>query len=586
MLRVIFEDQASRDAFADRFKLESKVDDNKLDIGWHLLQFAKLDPKALDYDEVAVLTAAPNANSEREFIVKGDPATFAAHAAVVQDLGGGFYLVKSTDGTLLGDHVDSIEHNSAPMTFLAASQLDNFNTEGEIDPLSDQGQWARIRVASKYRPLLNSFSLLDITYQSKPELIIMDTGINNNHPEFQYDGLTFENFYTLPVFNGSYADDVGHGTAVASMAVGKNLGVCTNIHLVNVKVGGASHNATLLEIGVAIDAIVARASADPIKTRIVNMSWGIARSAWLDAKVQSLLDLGILVVCAAGNSGISVENISPAGLDTVVTVGSIDKYDIPSGFNNISPTDAGVTTGYGLSLDIFAPGENVVVAGADGKYYSVSGTSFACPLVAGAAAEIAGLYTTPKMYHELKQILQATATVDALLFEDDRFSDNQNLLVHLLTSDLASNYKSDNMTSYLGVHDESGDPIVLDLNSVIDIKSWKLLFTQEQEDVTFSIRFLDPAIEAEYSQFFDVNSVTGIVSIAKPTVTLPEETKLKMVEFRGVATSNRLSTETNTLFLFDVNPLYQSTMQTDITLALANTNSISFYSLWFPAGLK
>ena len=34
-----------------------------------------------------------------------------------------------------------------------------------------------------------------------------------------------EDFYTLPAFNGSFADDVGHGTAVAAMAVGKNLGI-------------------------------------------------------------------------------------------------------------------------------------------------------------------------------------------------------------------------------------------------------------------------------------------------------------------------------------------------------------------------
>lgn len=584
MLRVIFEDQASRDSFADRFKLDSKVDDNKLDIGWHLLQAAKLDPKALDYDELAVLTAAPGANSEREFIIKGDPATFADHATVVRDLGNGFYLVKSTDGTLLGDHVDSIEHNSAPMTFLEASTINSYNPDTTtFDPLSDDAQWPRIRVASRYRPLLNSFTTHEIYYKSAPEVIIMDTGINFNHPEFQYSTLTTENFYTLPAFNGSFNDDVGHGTAVASMSVGKNLGVCSNAHLVSMKVGGASHNATLLEIGEAIDALLNRAAANPNKTRIVNMSWGIARSQWLDAKVQSLIDAGMLVVCAAGNSGISVENISPAGLDTVVTVGSIDRYDIPSGFNNLSPTDAGVTTGYGLSLDMFAPGENIIVAAAANQYFKVSGTSFAAPLVTGCAAEIAGLYSNAMMVTELKQILLNIATIDALLFEDDRFSDNQNRLAHLMTSDMSSNYKSDNMTSYLGVH-EGSDPIILDLNSVLDAKSWKTLFPDET--VVFSIKFLDPDVERDYAQFFHVNEQNGVVSIDNPTIPLPEEVKIKMVDFRGVATTSRSRVETNTLFFFHTNPLHKETQQSDITLALADTNSISFYGLWFPGGLK
>jgi len=584
MLRVIFEDQASRDAFADRWKIDTKVDDNKLDIGWHLLQAAKLDPKALDYDEVALLQASPNANSEREFIVKGDPATFGAHATVLQDLGSGFYLVKSTDGTLLGDHVDSIEHNSAPMTFLEASTINSFNAgTTAIDPLSEDAQWPRIRVASRYRPLLNNFTTHEIYYKSTPELVIMDTGINFNHPEFQYDGLTFENFYTLPVFNGFYNDDVGHGTAVASMAVGKNLGVCRKAHLVSMKVGGASHSATLLEIGQAIDALLARAANDPNKTRIVNMSWGIARSSWLDAKVQALLDIGMLVVCAAGNSGISVEDISPAGINNVLTIGSVDRYDIPSGFNNLSPTDAGVTTGYGLSLDMFAPGENIVIAAAANQYFKVSGTSFATPLAAGCACDIAALHDTPIMYNELKQILINTATVDALLFEDDRFSDNQNRLVHLLTSDMSSNYKSDNMTSYLGVH-EGSEPIVLDLNSVLDAKSWKGLFPDET--IVYSVVFLDPAVENDYKQFFSVNEETGVVTIQAPTNALPAETKLKMVDFRGVATCSRAKVETNTLFFFHTNPAHEETKQSDITLALADTNSISFYGLWLPGGLK
>jgi len=36
----------------------------------------------------------------------------------------------------------------------------------------------------------------------------------------------------------------------------------------------------------------------------------------------------------------------------------------------------------------------------------------------------------------------------------------------------------------------------------------------------------------------------------------------------------------NTLFFFDTNPLYKDTLHSDITLALTNTNSISFYLSW------
>lgn len=579
MLRVTFADTASRDAFAARFHLDSKVGENQLDIGWHLLQFAKVDNKALDYDEVAVLTAAPGANSEREFIVKGDPSTFSAHATVVKDLGNGFYLVKSTDGTTLGDHVNSIEHNSAPMTFLEnVGSINGMNsTSTTLDPTSSDAQWARIRIASRYRPLLEQFAIHNVSYVSKPEVYIMDSGIDFTHPEFDYPDLEKENFYTLPAFNGDYSDDVGHGTAVSSMVCGKNLGVATHIKLMNVKIGSQTHNATLIEVGEAIDAIVAAASANPLKTRIVNMSWGIARSSWLDSKVQSLIDMGITVICAAGNQGISVEDISPAGLDTVMTVASMDKYDIPSGFNNISPSDAGVTTGAGLSLDIFAPGENVMVAKKGGGYEIASGTSFSAPLVVGVGAVIAGLNSTMVSYAQLKQTILDTATPDALLFEDDKFSDNQNKIVYLFTSDANSNYKNKNMTMYVGVH-LTDEPILIDLNSALDTTTHLQVFPDDK--FTYSVEFLDSQTEADYAKFFTVNPTNGVVIISKPDVALPEETKLKMIEFVGVATSSTVTIKTTTLFFFQSNPLYKDTLQSDITLALTDTNSISFYQAW------
>lgn len=590
-IRVTFADDASRDAFADRFKIESKVGENQLDIEWNLLQFAKLDDKALNYDDLN------SDNTLHQFIIKGDPAKFGhlQNTTIKQDLGNGFYLIETSEGTLLGDFVDSIEHNQGAMKYLGnVSTISQMNPDAStLDPTSSAAQWARIRVASRYRPLMTEFSTHEMSYKSKPELIIMDTGIDFAHPEFDSPNLEKENFYALPVFNGDFTDELGHGTGVASMAVGVNLGVSQHCKLVSVKVGGmvngSPYSATLIDVGMAIDAIVARASADPTKTRIVNISWGIARSAWLDAKVQGMIDMGILVVCAAGNSGISVEDISPAGLDTVITVGSIDKYDIPSGFNNISPTDAGVITGTGLSLDLFAPGENVMIASngvgefGPNAYALASGTSFACPLVAGVAATIASLHETPVFYSYLKNTIIDTATKNALLFEDDtKFSENQNNVVYLFTADTNSAYKTSGMLSYLGVH-ESSDPIVADLNSAVTLSPMDKLFPDDP--FTFSIQFVDPAVEEIYKPFMKVDPVTGILTIEKPATSLPEETKLKMVEFIAVASSSRAKLESANLFFFDANPAYSDTLSSDVTLALTNVNTISFYAVW-SASLK
>lgn len=577
MLRVTFVDEASRDAFADRFKITAKVDSNQLDIDWHFLQFAKLDDKALDYHEVAVLQSGAGAAQEREFIVKGNPASFGAHATVVQDLGKGFYLVKSADGLTLGDHVDSIEHNSAPVKFLAVSKPNE--VQGVATTLGEGSDWARIRIASRYRPLVSSFSKHDIKYKSKPELIIMDSGINFAHSEFA--DVETENFYTLPQFNGDFSDDVGHGTAVASLACGKNLGIASNVKLVNCKIGNASYTAKLIDLGLAIDAITARASANLMVTRVVNMSWGIPRSSWLDDKIQGLLDMGITVICAAGNDGISVEDISPAGMDNVITVGSIDKYDIPSGFNNISPSDAGVTTGHGLSLDLFAPGEGITVADRSGanSYMLVSGTSMSAPLVAGVAAELASLQTSMVPFSTVKSQLLDTATKDALLFEDDRFSSNQNNLAYLVTCDPSVDIKDEGKSLYLGTHGENAQ-IIANLNSTLTIDNFKKLYP---EDVaTWELVWTDPAIEAKYASYFSLDSATGILTINRPEIELPEDTKLELVPFKAKASTDKMSAFTTTLFFFNANPAYRETMsQADVTLALTDTNSISFYGTWY-----
>ena len=64
----------------------------------------------------------------------------------------------------------------------------------------------------------------DATYVSKPELYIMDTGVDLTHAEFQGTDLEIDTFWSLPGI-WEAGDQIGHGTAVASMAVGKNLGI-------------------------------------------------------------------------------------------------------------------------------------------------------------------------------------------------------------------------------------------------------------------------------------------------------------------------------------------------------------------------
>jgi len=584
-IRVTFDSDAAASAFATKWNLSAPAG-NSLDVDWHLAEDAVKDATTSSHEQLDA--------SEHEFIVQGDRATLELHGTIEADLGNGFFKVKSTAGVDLAKASTSIDSSSAPVTFLSSSITAMDSTETALDPTSAEGQWARIRVASTYRPLAPSYSLHDSTYLSKPELYIMDSGIDATNPEFVGTDLEIEEWYTCP---NIYApgDQKGHGTAVASMAVGKNVGITTNVKLKTIKIAGAfsddgnlpadpvAHSATITELGDALDALLAVVVADASKTRILNCSWGVTRSAYLDSRFQALMDAGVTLISAAGNDGIDVSLITPAGIVESLTIGAIDKFDIPAGFNNISPSDSSVVTAAGLSLDMFAPGDNVMTAhtanygGVTGDYAINSGTSFAAPLISGIACVIGSMNEGLVNMDSMKATLVSTGTKNALLFEDSTFTALQNNLGYVFTADPLASYKDSDMVSYLGVSQE--DDIVVDLNTNLDLSHWTTLFPSDTP--VYSIKWLDSAIEAKYSPYVVLDSATGIITVSQATgVTFADDVKLESVDFVGVATTSRVVVESNTIFYFNPNPDFDDSLNSDVTLALTDVNSISFFGYW------
>jgi hypothetical protein len=591
-LKVTFDSNVNAKAFADKWKLSAPEGDT-LDIEWHLAEDAIKDQSC---------SLEQKDEDEHEFIVKGDKAAIEACEGTIveEDLGKGFFRVKSSKGLALGEAVEGIDHSSAPVEFLGTSTVSEMNTtDTDINPNSAEGQWARIRVASTYRPLVTSYQMHDTNFVSKPELYIMDTGVDLTHDEFSGADLESDTFWCL---DGIWeaGDQKGHGTAVASMAVGKNLGISDNVKLRVIKIAGnetdesgnliepgVSKQASILELGKALDALEAEVVANPNKTRILNVSWGVARSSYLDAKFQSLMSAGVTVIAAAGNSGIDVELVSPAGIDDCLTIGATDKYDIPAGFNNISPSDEGLTTGAGLSLDLFAPGEEVMVAhcaGSSKPYGITSGTSLSAPLVAGIAGVIGSMNDNMVTATAMKDMILDTSTPNALLFEDTTFSENQNKLAYVFTADPLANFKDADMVSYIGVANSINDEaIVVDVNSNIDLSKWKRSYPDDE--FTYSIEFLKEDIKAKYAEYVVLDPATGIIEISTAKgILLPADTKLEMVEFICVAKSSKTSIKSTTLFYFHSNSWNDQeshdSLEADVTLALTDVNSISFFTAW------
>ena len=97
-----------------------------------------------------------------------------------------------------------------------------------------------------------------------------------------------------------------------------------------------------------------------------------------------------MVVNSAGNSGLDLTHNTlgaPADGDSVLTIGAVDGFGVRSSFSSVGPT---TSTPPRIKPDVMAQGSAVRVASATNTtaYGNSNGTSFSCPLAAGAAALI------------------------------------------------------------------------------------------------------------------------------------------------------------------------------------------------------
>eukprot|EP00479_Gromia_sphaerica_P011949 TRINITY_DN6097_c0_g1_i1.p1 TRINITY_DN6097_c0_g1~~TRINITY_DN6097_c0_g1_i1.p1 ORF type:complete len:151 (-),score=37.79 TRINITY_DN6097_c0_g1_i1:196-648(-) len=132
------------------------------------------------------------------------------------------------------------------------------------------------------------------------------------------------------------------------------------------------------------------------------MSLGSAANPTIDNAVNAAVDTGVIVVAAAGNDNADACSSSPAGATGAITAGASDENDNRAAFSN-----------FGTCVDLFAPGVNIVsTANAVSGVNIYSGTSMACPHVAGAVAAIASRgILNPE---QIRQILIQESTPNVL----------------------------------------------------------------------------------------------------------------------------------------------------------------------------
>ncbi|MCF3125698.1 type VII secretion-associated serine protease mycosin [Streptomyces arenae] len=242
---------------------------------------------------------------------------------------------------------------------------------------------------------------------------VLDTGIDADHPDLAGNVLEGEDMVGFGARRGD-RPWARHGTAMAGIIAGHGHGADRGDGVL-----GIAPEAKILPVRVILeDGDPARkkarntrgnALAEGIRwaadhgADVINLSLGDdSKSAHPepaeDAAVQYALKKGVAVVASAGNGGERGDHVSyPAAYPGVIAATAVDENGNRASFS----TRRWYAT-------VAAPGDDIVIADPDRKYYEGWGTSAASAFVSGAVALIRAAHPglTPA---QIKQLLEDTA---------------------------------------------------------------------------------------------------------------------------------------------------------------------------------
>lgn len=224
-----------------------------------------------------------------------------------------------------------------------------------------------------------------ITTGNSIKVAILDTGIDQNHPDLLYK-IDLQQDFTG---SGSVNDYYGHGTHVSGIAAAKTnnnagvAGTCPDCRLLNGKVLNDSGSGAYSWIA---NGIIWAADNN---AKVINMSLGgSSKSTTLENAVKYAWGKNVVIVAAAGNSG-NPSKLYPAAYANAIAVAATNNLDQKSSFSS-----------YGSWVSVVAPGENIFSTfpthpfylqteyGRSENYDFGSGTSMATPMTSGVVALI------------------------------------------------------------------------------------------------------------------------------------------------------------------------------------------------------
>ena len=219
------------------------------------------------------------------------------------------------------------------------------------------------------------------------KVAIIDTGIDDDHPDLSVAGGI--NYVVGSPFDGKsndeWDDDNGHGTHCAGIVAAVDneegvIGVAPAALLHAVKVLSSRGSGYTSDVIAGIEWTMDPNGDGNYSDRmdVISMSFGGGDSTGMGDACDAAYAAGIVLVAAAGNDGdgdsTTNEYSYPAAYGSVIAVGATDNEDDAPSWSNSGPY-----------LELAAPGVGIYST-IPGGYGTKSGTSMACPHVAGTAA--------------------------------------------------------------------------------------------------------------------------------------------------------------------------------------------------------
>jgi hypothetical protein len=360
----------------------------------------------------------------------------------------GIYVVEAEAMPPQTDIVEAIiEDEANPIELLSTFEV-------ETDAAAD---WWKI--ASAYKPDLNADSQ---TYERRGKdatIYLVDSGIESSHEEFAEASIV-----PLFSFNGDFTDTRGHGTALASVMVGTTCGM-SSATVKDVKVFHSGVPTLQSHLLAAFDAIIQDVAQNQNTLAIVNLSWSIPKNEYIESKIRILVEAGVAVICAAGNNGIPISDVTPASMEEVFVVGAYNEDLEPCNFSNytgdLSFTRNQVNTG---AIDVWGPGSNIPVALIGGGIGITSGTSIASAIQAAACAYNSYIFalsdgTVPAMLEDGTMVFGFSSSKKDILTLEGEYASSINRMTNYHTEIDGQNGLNHRVSTKMRLLLISGQPI-------------------------------------------------------------------------------------------------------------------------------